>query len=271
MIDIAGRISVVSGAGGGIGRALALELARCGADVAVLDIDSGAASAVANEIVALGRRAVSVRCDVSIIGDVDAAAKIVALELGLPTIVWANAGVGSMGGLLAMAQSNLDWIYDVNVKGMLNVLRVFASKLAGERTGGAIGLTASVSGFTPLGGYAAAYGATKYAVVGIGEALRAELADTGIGVTILCPGLINTRIWDAGRVRPERYGGETRLNDEIGERWRTHGMPADWVAIEALSTLVAGGGYVSPVDPHSKEDYKRQADSIMGSFRFLPQ
>lgn len=271
MFKIAGRVAVVTGAGEGIGRALALGLARAGADVAVIDIDVAAAVRVAGEISAIGRRGKAIDCDVSQRADIEAAAGMVLAELGEPGIVWANAGVGAMGGVLGMGESNLDWLYSVNVMGMLHTLRAFAGDLTRQPGGGAIGLTSSVSGFTPLGAYAAAYGATKHAVVGIGEALRAELAETGIGITILCPGLINTRIWDAGRARPERFGGETRLPEEVGERWRNHGMSADWVAEEAIATLQSGGGYVSPVDPHSKDDYRVHAETIAASFRFPAQ
>lgn len=270
MLDLNGRIGVVSGAGDGIGRTLALELARRGADVAVLDIDAGAAEKVADEIAAMGTRSVGIGCDVSLASDVSHAVDAVGAGLGRPTIVWANAGVGAMGGLLAMAQSDCDWIYEVNVKGTLNILRAFAADLSARGNGGAIGITASVSGLTPLASYAAGYGATKHAVVGIGEALRAELEGSDIGVTILCPGLINTRIWDAARSRPERFGGEFRLPEAIGDRWRTQGMSAEWVAAEAIATLRAGGGYVSPVDPHSRQDYAVHAERIKASFRFPP-
>lgn len=270
MLDLEGRIAVVSGAGNGIGRALALELAQRGADVAVLDIDAAAATKVGNEVAALGRQSVGIACDVSLASDGYRAVEAVGAKLGSPTIIWANAGVGAMGGLLAMAQSDCDWIYEVNVKGTLNVLRAFASNLVARGDGGAIGITASISGLTPLASYAAGYGATKHAVVGIGEALRAELDGSNIGVTILCPGLINTRIWDAARARPQRFGGELRLPDVIGERWRTQGMSAEWVAAEAIRCLRTGGGYVSPVDPHSKHDYALHADQIKASFCFPP-
>jgi NAD(P)-dependent dehydrogenase (short-subunit alcohol dehydrogenase family) len=268
MIEYKGRVAVVSGGGDGIGRALVGELARRGCDVAVLDIDRDAAERVAEKAAALGVRTTAARCDVSVLAEVEEAKSAVCDTLGAPSIIWANAGVGSMGGILTMEQRNLDWLYDVNVKGMLNVLRNFAGNLGELPGGGAIGLTASVSGFTPLGAYAAAYGATKHAVVGIGEALRAELAETAIGVTILCPGLINTRIWDAGRARPDRFGGETRMPNALGARWRDHGMSADWVAHEAVDAMAQGGGYVSPVDPHSQGDYAAHAERIMASFRF---
>ena len=269
--DFRGKCAVVTGAGEGIGREIARALAKSGMNLAILDINAETATQLAEEIQSSGLAAVGIVCDVSLREDVEGAAAQVLSKLGQPSIVWANAGVGSMGGILSMDQANLDWIYEVNVLGMMNTLRAFAGGLRNLEGNRHIGITASVSGLTAIGGYAAAYGATKFAVVGIGEALRAELDGSGIGVTICCPGLVNTRIWNAGKARPERYGGQSLLPEEIGERWRQHGMSPKWIAEMALQTVADGGGYVSPVDPHSLEDFKKRNDEIVGSFRFDPR
>ena len=268
--EFKGRTAVVSGAAEGIGRALALAFADAGLNVGLLDINSEAVSTLAREIAAKGVKSAIGVCDVSLRDQVDSAASSVESALGPASLVWANAGVGSMGGVIGMPQDELDWIYSVNVNGMLNVVRRFGGplqKLEGPRH---IGLTASVSGLTAIGAYAAGYGATKFAVIGIGEALKAELEDTDIGVTILCPGLVNTRIWDAGKARPERFGGQSHLPEEVGDRWREHGMTPDWVASEAVRTVQSGGGYISPVDPHSRDDFDSRAAMIRSSFSFPP-
>jgi len=266
-----GRTVLISGAGEGIGRSLALGFAQAGLSVGLIDIDEKLLERTLVEIEGHGVRAAGARCDVSIESEVRTATQELVDALGAPAILWANAGVGSMGGVLGMETRNLDWLYQVNVIGMLHFLRAGAEHLMRNQGERHIGITASVSGLTAIGAYAAAYGATKFAVIGIGEALRSELAESGIGVTICCPGLVNTRIWDAGKARPERFGGETHLPEEIGERWRQHGMTPDWVAEVTLEQVNAGGGYVSPVDPHSLDDFDSRAEEVRKSFRFKPE
>ncbi len=237
MHDLSDATAVVTGGGDGIGRALVLELARSGADVAVADIREDAARAVADEARALGVRATSAVCDVSDADSIERWASSVADELGPVRIVWANAGLGIGQGFTSARRQNLRWMYSVNVDGVIDTVRAFADALKGADGFRAIGITGSMAGLTRPDGATPAYSATKYAVVGIAEGLRAELEPEGIGVTLLCPGLVNTRIWDGARARPERFGGPRHLPEEVGERWRSAGMSPDDVArwgVEAL-------------------------------------
>ncbi len=266
--DFKDRVAVVTGGGEGIGRSLAIGLAAQGAKVGILDVNADAASDVVSLIRSQNGEARAFKCDVSILAEVNNAKDMLASHFGDADVIWANAGVGSMGGVLGMDQNNLDWIYDVNVRGILNTLRVFGSGAPVSKTPTYLGLMASVSGLTPLGQYAAAYGASKYAVVGIGEALLSETDGTNASVTICCPGLVNTTIWDAGKARPDRFGGETHLPDVVGERWRNNGMSPDWIAGSALATMRAGGGYVTPVDPHSLDDFNARNTRIESSFLY---
>lgn len=264
-------VAVVTGAGDGIGRALALELASCGLSVAVLDIRRDAAEDVAGEIEQLGVPAAAYACDVAERDQVEAVRDCIARDLGEPRLVWANAGVGAPGAITEMEPSQVDWLYAVNIGGTYNTLRAFVPGLKALEGPRLVGLTASVSGITNIGAWAAVYGATKYAMVGIGEGLIAELEGTGIGVTIACPGLVNTRIWDAGRARQDRFGGVRRVPESVGERWRAQGMDVGWVARTILEGAEAGMAYVSPVDPHSALDFSRRAETIQSSFRFDPR
>jgi NAD(P)-dependent dehydrogenase (short-subunit alcohol dehydrogenase family) len=266
--DFRGHTAVISGAGSGIGRSLALGLARAGVGVAALDIDADQARAVAGAARDMGVPALGLGCDVALRTEVEAAHERILKALGQPRLVWANAGVGAMGGPLGMAQADLDWIWSVNVTGVLNVVRTCAAPMRALTGARHVGLTASVSGLTAMGAYAAGYGATKHAVIGIGEGLRAELEGSGMGVTILCPGLVATRIWDGARVRPARHGGPVEMPHAVGDRWRIHGMDPDWVAALALARVDAGGGYVAPVDPHSRDDFARRAAEIDAAFHF---
>ena len=268
-----GRGAVVTGGARGIGRALTLALAEAGLSVAILDVDEAAGAETADAAQKRGVEALAVRCDVSLPDDLDHAYKEVERALGVPGLLWANTGVGAMGGVLSNPDENLDWVYGVNVLGMARTLRRFVGPMREAGRPGHVGITASVAGLTPIRSYAALYGASKFGVIGLAEALRAELGEANdpIGVTVLCPGLVATRIWDAGRARPERFGGATSLPEEVGQRWREEGMDPAWIARVALERADAGGGYVTPVDPHSKDDLQARHDMLLRSMVYPDQ
>lgn len=184
--------AIVTGAGGGIGRSLALKFAASGYALAVLDIDEKAATKVALEVEALGRRSVALRCDVTSESDLSSAAQIIESRLPPSRLVWVNAGVAHLGGVVTGPRENFDWIYAVNVTGAISTLRAFVPLLLEGDGRRHVGLTASVAGLVQSNPMVAAYCASKYALVGLGEALRAELGPLGIGVTIACPGTVNT-------------------------------------------------------------------------------
>ena len=237
MQNLQGKTAIVTGGGDGIGRALALELAKAGAHVAVADIRGDAADAVAAEAKATGVKAIGLTCDVSDEAAIAAMAEQTVKELGPVQIVWANAGLGIGQGFTTAKRDNLRWMYKVNVDGVIDTVRAFAPSLKEQSGWRAIGITGSMAGLTWPEGATPAYAATKYAVIGIAEGLRTELEGDGIGVTLLCPGLVNTRIWDGGRARPERFGGPRHAPEESGERWRTHGMSAEEVGRWGIDAL----------------------------------
>ena len=168
-------------------------------------------------------------------------------RIGALRLVWANAGIGHLGGLVSGPPSGFDWIYGVNVLGAIHTLRAFLPALVAADGARHVGLTASVAGLLPAAARTPAYAASKHAVVGLGECLRAELAPLGIGVTIACPGLVATEIWDGARVRPPRFGGPFAAPREVGERHRTQGLSPEWVVDRIWEQVERGGGYVSPV------------------------
>lgn len=267
MSRLEGGIAVVTGGGDGIGRALILEAARRGMDVAIADIRLEAARAVAAEVEALGRRALPLVCDVSDPASIEDAAAAVTTRLGRVNLVWANAGLGIGQGFLDARRRNLEWMYRVNVDGTIDTLRGFHAVFA-ESGLRHYGITGSMAGLTPSGGGSPAYDATKYAVVGIAEGLRAELAGSDIGVTLLCPGLVNTRIWDGARARPERYGGARNLPEETGERWRRDGMSAEFVAAAALDAVEAGQFYaVTPELADRAQLIQDRTDALLAAVR----
>ena len=177
----------ITGGGSGIGRALALELARQGADVAVSGRREARLAEVAAEIEALGRRGLAVPCDVTEEAQVEAAADRVARELGKLDVAVANAGFGVSGPLESIDAEQWRRQLDVNVVGVAITARHALSHLRPTR--GRLGLVGSVSAFLPTAKNGA-YTASKYAVRAIGQTLAIELAGTGVSVTTMHPGFV---------------------------------------------------------------------------------
>jgi NAD(P)-dependent dehydrogenase (short-subunit alcohol dehydrogenase family) len=239
MNDNPNGVVVVTGGGDGIGRALCLAYASRGAPVAVVDIRKEAAEDVAREIAVAGGQAEPFACDISLEAECVRMAEDVATRLGATTHLWAHAGVGIGGGYIASKLGNIDWMLSVNVWGTLYTVRAFASQMIAAATPSRIIVTASSISLAHPDEGTAAYGGSKHMSMGIAEGLRAELTGTNVGVSVLCPGLVNTGIWNGGRARPERFGGARNLPEETGEPWKAGLDPAD-VASQAIAGVDEG-------------------------------
>ena len=201
----AGQSAVVTGAASGIGRALALEFARSGLDVALADVEEDALRAAVDDVAAIGVRAIGVRTDVTSADDVQRLAQRAFEAFGDVHVVCNNAGVAI--GRDPLWEVDLDawrWIFDVNVWGVIYGVRAFVPHFVARGTGHVVN-TASMAGLTviPFNG---PYNVTKHAVVSLSETLQGELASIApaVGVTVLCPALTTTRIGDAAAPRRRR-------------------------------------------------------------------
>lgn len=204
-----GLSAVITGAGGGIGRGTALALSEAGASVVVSDIDADAARSVAAEIEAFGGNAVGVGTDVSDAGSVDALARIAIDTFGSVQVLHNNAGVAPSLAIDSMSRDDWRWVLAVNLEGVINGILSFLPHFKAQDGLRHIVNTASMSGFLPPPNFGA-YNATKSAVVALSETMRTELAIYGIGVSVLCPGLVSTNIVEnTARHRPSRNGAPT--------------------------------------------------------------
>ncbi|NGP09463.1 SDR family NAD(P)-dependent oxidoreductase [Rhodococcus sp. 14C212] len=211
MKEIKGRTAVVTGAGGGMGRSIALELAAEGANVAVVDIDKAAAEAVAAEIGAKGSRATAHAVDVSDLDAVWGLADEVYAEFGSVEILVNNAGVTLRPFRASWDTSyeDYEWVMKVNFWGVLNGHHVFVPRMRETPGEKHIVNTSSMASLISVAGHSA-YSAAKSAVDGLSHAARGELATQGIGVSILHPGPVRTRIVTSERLRSEAERSEAR-------------------------------------------------------------
>ncbi|MCY3505508.1 MAG: SDR family NAD(P)-dependent oxidoreductase [Chloroflexi bacterium] len=213
MQELNGKVAVITGGGSGIGRCMALAFADEGMDIAIGDIEAGPGEAVAEEVRAKGRRAISVTCDVTDLDSVRALAETTKAELGAYHVVCNNAGVISGGPTTEMSPAEWDWVLDVDLQGVVNGVIAFLPGLV-EQGEGHIVNTASIAGLVPMAAPGVInYTTAKYGVVGITETLHDELAPTGVGASALCPGVVNTRISQSARNRPEAAGGPVSEED----------------------------------------------------------
>jgi len=219
MKDFSGKAAFITGGAGGIGLAMARAFGKRGMRVAIADVEAETCTQAVETLRREGIVAIGAACDVS---DREALAEAAARtfrELGKVHVLCNNAGVSRAGPIETIASSDWDWVIGVNLKGLVHGLQLFLPHMKAHGEEGHIVNTASVNGVagSPLAG---PYSATKFAVVGLSEVLAAELVDTPIGVSVLCPSWVKTRMLDNGRNRPTRYGGPIKLDADGGNAER---------------------------------------------------
>ncbi|MET0385017.1 MAG: SDR family NAD(P)-dependent oxidoreductase [Polyangiales bacterium] len=193
MEQLTDRVAVVTGACGGIGRALVLELARTGMHLVLADLDEQAMRSLASEVAALGRRCTVVPTDVRHAAQVEHLLAQTLLTHGDCHLMVNNAGVLHAAPLLEASAEHWQRVVDVNLWGVLHGCRVFGQHFARQHEGHIVNM-ASAGGLFPSPGMTL-YSTTKFAVIGFTQQLRWELAADGVGVTLVIPGLVKTGIF----------------------------------------------------------------------------
>ncbi|MBU6166810.1 MAG: SDR family NAD(P)-dependent oxidoreductase [Alphaproteobacteria bacterium] len=205
MQDLPGKVAFVTGAASGIGLGIAEALAQAGVKVMMADIDGDALAREAARLAATNADVAWVRADVSLKAELQAAADATIARFGKVHILVNNAGVGGGGGYGEWTDAQWDWVLGVNLMSVVWGFEIFGPLIEAGGEGGQIVSTASMAGL--VAAVAPGYNATKYGVVAISEGLRPVLAARGIGVSVLCPGFIRTRIMELARAVPERLAG----------------------------------------------------------------
>jgi NAD(P)-dependent dehydrogenase (short-subunit alcohol dehydrogenase family) len=210
-VKLAGEVAVITGGASGIGRGTALALARAGADIVLADVNDVRLVEVEAEIAAFGGRVLAVHCDVSRDDDVERLAEDAEARLGPVGLLMNNAGVVLRGALENVALADWQWCLGINVFGVIRGIHAFLPRMIARRHGYIVN-TGSVAGLVALTGEGAPYIASKFAVVGLTEALALYTRPFGIGVSLLCPGGVNTNLAETGRsigMTAERERSET--------------------------------------------------------------
>lgn len=193
-MSIKGKVALITGAGQGIGRAIALRLASDGADISLVDVNGDRVDAVADEVRAVGVKAISLVADVTDRDQVQSAVDRTERELGGFDIIVNNAGIAQVNPIADVTPEEVSRILAVNVEGVLWGIQVGAAKFRARGHGGKIINASSIAGhegFPMLG----VYSATKFAVRGLTQAAAKEYASDGITVNAYCPGVVGTDMW----------------------------------------------------------------------------
>jgi NAD(P)-dependent dehydrogenase (short-subunit alcohol dehydrogenase family)/pimeloyl-ACP methyl ester carboxylesterase len=240
-----GQLAVVTGAGSGIGRATALALADAGAEVIAADINLDAAQATADS----SERMHAARVDVADGTAMEEFAATVEREHGVPSVVVNNAGIGIGGPFLDTTLADWERIIGVNLWGVIHGCRLFACQMVEAGVEGQIVNTASMAAYSPSR-LLPAYSTTKAAVLMLSECLRAELAGDGIGVTAICPGVIDTNITRTTHIVGVSADEERRRQRQAASAYERRGYTPDRVAA-AILRAVRRNPAVLPVAPEA--------------------
>jgi NAD(P)-dependent dehydrogenase (short-subunit alcohol dehydrogenase family) len=245
--DFAGKLVLVTGAASGIGRESALAFARAGADLVVCDVDERGLEETATAARGLGRRVLARRVDVASRDEVRAFAEAVHREHEAVDVLMNNAGVGLGGAFLETSLEDWEWVLAINLWGVIHGCHFFLPPMVRRGRGGHVVNVSSAAGFvatSPL----AAYATSKFGVFGLSEALRDELRPHRIGVTTVCPGIIDTPITRTSRMVGRFATPHART--AIVEAYRRRNYGPERVAANVLKA-VRRGRAVAPISPEA--------------------
>jgi NAD(P)-dependent dehydrogenase (short-subunit alcohol dehydrogenase family) len=244
MRDLAGKTAFVTGGASGIGFALGRAFAQAGMKVMLADIETDALAAAVKSLHEVGPAVHGVICDVADPLDVEHAAEAAYAAFGNVHVVCNKAGVAGGSGVDNISLDTWRWVLDVNLIGVVHGVHTFVRHMRAHGEGGHIVNTASMAGMITGLGFGP-YTASKFAVVGISEGLATQLKPLGIGVSVLCPDFVRTRISESRRNRQERYGAAQipdpaspagALAADIAERIQSGLDPAE-VAARVLTAI----------------------------------
>ena len=266
MQDLTGKVAVVTGGASGIGHAMATRFAAEGMKLVLVDVEAGPLAEATKAFDADGVEVLAQQLDVSDAARMDALAETTLERFGAVHVVCNNAGVGSGGPMWELTTEDWEFAMRHNLWGVIHGVRVFTKHMIAQDEGHIVN-TASMAGLVSVPGMGP-YNVTKHAVVTLSETLHHELAGLGskVGVSVLCPGHVNTRIWESERNRPEELSATSAdpTSDEMletREMFRSlcsSSMAAERVAARVHDAILDGTFYI-----HTHENFRAAVEQRM--------
>jgi NAD(P)-dependent dehydrogenase (short-subunit alcohol dehydrogenase family) len=269
MKDFKDKVAVITGAASGIGRALADRCAQKGMKVVLADVEAETLTKTEASMKASGATVLAVRTDVAQPGDVETLAHKTLEAFGAVHMLCNNAGVATEAAVWETTLPEWEWVMGVNLWSVIHGVRIFVPIMLEQDTECHIVNTASMAGLISSPGVGA-YKVTKHGVVTLSETLYHELAERGakVKVSVLCPGIVNTRLMESARNRPGHVPTAQPLNPAAGARWETlrqlvpAGMPPGQVADAVFLALRKNQFYIL-THPEGKEAVRSRMEDIL--------
>ena len=264
MEDLNGKVAFVTGGASGIGFALAEAFANEGSKIVLADIEAEALKAAEGKLLASGAEVIGVQCDVASHASVASAADRAVEAFGKVHILCNNAGVAPSGALDETTVEDWQWCLGVNLMGVVHGVQVLVPKIKAQGEGGHVINTASIAGLLALPTLGI-YTATKYAVVGISETLRGELGPAGIGVSVLCPSFVKTRLHEGHRNRPKGLGAGPEKPDAFMTQMLAAATEPSVIAQRVVRGIKRDDFYIFP-HTDVKAGIEARSNEILAAF-----